>query len=61
MRRTQIGIFYPADPVGPISGRIDTVIRVVVKHAPPNLGHTLFGASSDLAARPVGFSYLNAR
>jgi glycosyltransferase involved in cell wall biosynthesis len=54
MRRIQIGIVHPSDPVGPIPGGIDTVIRGVLKHAPPDLDYTLFGATSDLAARPVG-------
>ena len=54
VRPIQVGIFHPADPVGHIPGGIDTVIRSILKWAPPDLNYTLFGASSDLAARPLG-------
>lgn len=50
---TRIGIFHPADPVGHIPGGIETIIRGVLKWAPPDLDYTLFGATSDVAARPI--------
>jgi len=50
----RVGILHPSDPVGPIPGGIDTIIRGVLRHAPPDLDYTLFGASSDAVARPVG-------
>jgi glycosyltransferase involved in cell wall biosynthesis len=53
-RAGHIGIFHPGDPVGPIPGGIDTVVRGVLKHAPPDLEYTLIGATSDARARPVG-------
>ena len=51
--RSRIGIFYPADPVGHIPGGIDTIIRGILKWAPTDLEYTLYGATSDLVARPV--------
>jgi glycosyltransferase involved in cell wall biosynthesis len=49
-----IGIFHPTDPVGHIPGGIESVIRGILKSAPLDLSYTLFGATSDLMARPLG-------
>jgi glycosyltransferase involved in cell wall biosynthesis len=50
----KIAIFHPTDPLGYVPGGIDTVIRGILKWAPPDLDYTLFGATSDEGARPVG-------
>jgi glycosyltransferase involved in cell wall biosynthesis len=51
---TRVAILYPTDPAGFITGGIDSFIRGVLKWAPPDVEFTLFGASSDPQARPVG-------
>jgi glycosyltransferase involved in cell wall biosynthesis len=53
----KVAIFYPTDPVGHVPSGIDSVIRGILKWAPPDLHYTLFGATSDPAARPVGREY----
>lgn len=50
----RVGIFHPADPLGIIPGGVETCIRSVLKWAPTDLDYTLFGATSDPRARPVG-------
>jgi glycosyltransferase involved in cell wall biosynthesis len=50
----RIGIFYHTDPVGSVPSGIDSFIRGILQWAPPDLDYTLFGASSDTAARPLG-------
>ena len=51
----RVAIFYPTDPASHVpSGGIDSVIRGILEGAPPDLEYTLFGATSDAAARPVG-------
>jgi glycosyltransferase involved in cell wall biosynthesis len=55
-RVPSIGIFHPTDPVGHIPGGIESVIRGILKFAPADLKYTLFGATSDLTARPLGRS-----
>jgi glycosyltransferase involved in cell wall biosynthesis len=52
-RPVRVAIFYPADPAGHIPSGVDTFIRGILKWAPPSLSYTLFGASSDPAARPL--------
>jgi glycosyltransferase involved in cell wall biosynthesis len=49
-----IAIFHPTDPLGHVPGGIDTIIRGILKWAPPDLEYTLFGATTDNQARPVG-------
>jgi len=51
-----ISIIYPADPFGIIPGEfgIDSFIRTLVKSAPQELRHEMFGVTSDPEARPVG-------
>lgn len=50
----RIAIFHPTDPLGHVPGGIDAMIRGILKWAPPGLEYTLFGATSDSQARPVG-------
>jgi glycosyltransferase involved in cell wall biosynthesis len=50
----RVGIFYPADPLGHIPSGVETCIRGILKWAPADLEYTLFGATSDPLARPVG-------
>lgn len=50
----KIGIFYPADPAGHVPSGIDNFIRGMLRWAPDDLYYVLFGASSDLKARPLG-------
>ncbi len=50
----KIGIFYPADPAGHVPSGIDNFIRGILRWAPDDLDYTLYGASSDLEARPLG-------
>jgi glycosyltransferase involved in cell wall biosynthesis len=50
----RIAIFHPTDPLGHVPGGIDAIIRGILKWAPPGLQYTLFGATSDVGARPVG-------
>lgn len=52
--RGRVAIFHPTDPLGHVPGGIDTIIRGILKWAPPDLEYTLFGATSDETARPVG-------
>jgi glycosyltransferase involved in cell wall biosynthesis len=64
---TRIAIFHPTDPLGHVPGGIDTIIRGILKWAPPDLNYTLFGATSEEKTRPVGreirglFGNANAR
>jgi glycosyltransferase involved in cell wall biosynthesis len=51
---TRIGIFYPSDPAGHVPSGIDSFVRGILQWAPPDLEYTLFGATSDATARPVG-------
>jgi len=50
----RVGIFYHTDPVGSVPSGIDSFIRGILQWAPPDLDYTLFSASSDTAARPLG-------
>jgi len=50
----RIALFYHADPAGHVPGGIDSFIRGLLKWAPSDLHYTLFGATSDQVARPVG-------
>lgn len=52
--RTRIGIFYHTDPVGNVPSGIDSFIRGILRWAPDDLQYTLYGATSDPGARPVG-------
>jgi len=57
MRKGQvpkIAICHPIDPAGHVPSGIDTFIRGLLKWAPDDLDYTLFGASSDIEARPLG-------
>jgi glycosyltransferase involved in cell wall biosynthesis len=49
-----VGVFYHSDPAGFVPSGIDTFIRGLLRYAPPDLQYTLFGATSDPIARPVG-------
>jgi glycosyltransferase involved in cell wall biosynthesis len=51
---SRIGIFYHSDPAGHVPSGVDSFIRGMLQHAPPDLQYTLYGASSDPVARPVG-------
>jgi glycosyltransferase involved in cell wall biosynthesis len=50
----KIAILYPSDPAGNAPSGIDSVIRGILKWAPPDLQYTLLGATTDPVARPVG-------
>lgn len=50
----QIGIFYHSDLVGHVPSGVDSFIRGILEWAPEDLDYTLFGATSDIRARPVG-------
>ena len=50
----KIAILYPTDPAGHRPSGIDSVVRGILKSAPPGLDYKLFGASTDPEARPVG-------
>jgi glycosyltransferase involved in cell wall biosynthesis len=50
----KIAILYPSDPAGNAPSGIDSVIRGILKWAPPDLEYTLLGATTDPVARPVG-------
>jgi glycosyltransferase involved in cell wall biosynthesis len=54
MSPVKIGICYPTDPAGGVPSGIDSFIRGILRWAPPDLAYTLFGASTDEAARPLG-------
>ena len=49
-----VAILHPIDPAGHVPSGIDAFIRGVLKFAPPDIQYTLFGATSDPAARPPG-------
>jgi glycosyltransferase involved in cell wall biosynthesis len=50
----KIAILYPSDPAGNAPSGIDSVIRGILKWAPPDLEYTLLGATTDPVSRPVG-------
>jgi glycosyltransferase involved in cell wall biosynthesis len=50
----KIAILYPTDPAGHVPSGIDSVIRGILKWAPPDLDYVLLGATSDQSLRPVG-------
>jgi glycosyltransferase involved in cell wall biosynthesis len=50
----KIAILYPSDPAGNAPSGIDSIIRGILKWAPPDLEYTLLGATTDPVARPVG-------
>lgn len=50
----KIAILYPSDPAGHAPSGIDSVIRGMLKWAPPDLEYTLLGATTDQRERPVG-------
>lgn len=50
----KVAVLYPTDPVGVRASGIDSVIRGVLKFAPPDIEYFLFGASTDTRARPLG-------
>jgi glycosyltransferase involved in cell wall biosynthesis len=49
-----VAILHPIDPAGHVPSGIDAFIRGILKFAPPDIHYTLFGATSDPAARPPG-------
>jgi glycosyltransferase involved in cell wall biosynthesis len=51
---TRIGIHYHTDPAARLASGIDSFIRGILRHAPPDLHYTLVGASTDPVARPPG-------
>lgn len=51
---TKIAVLYPADPLGKVIGGIETFIRGLIKFSPQDVEYTLFGATTDNVARPVG-------
>jgi glycosyltransferase involved in cell wall biosynthesis len=50
----RVGIFYHSDPAGNVPSGIDSFVRGILQWAPPDLEYTLYGATSDVVARPVG-------
>jgi glycosyltransferase involved in cell wall biosynthesis len=50
----RIAILYPTDPLGNTPSGIDSFIRGILRFAPADLEYRLFGATSDVEARPVG-------
>lgn len=54
MKKYNVGIIYPADPVGTIPGGIDTFIRGILKWAPDDFEMHLVGVTTDADQRPVG-------
>lgn len=50
----RVAVAHPIDPAGHVPSGIDAFIRGVLKFAPPDIHYTLFGATSDPVARPVG-------
>ncbi|MEM9403030.1 MAG: glycosyltransferase family 4 protein [Pseudomonadota bacterium] len=50
----RVAIIHPADPLGIIPGGIDTCIRDIIRSAPQDFEFSLFGATTDTVARPVG-------
>lgn len=51
---TPIGIFYHSDPAGHVPSGVDSFIGGILRGAPADLHYTLYGATSDALARPVG-------
>lgn len=49
-----VGIFYHSDPAGHVPSGVDSFIGGILRNAPEDLHYTLYGATSDAAARPVG-------
>jgi glycosyltransferase involved in cell wall biosynthesis len=54
MPSAHVAILYPADPVDSVPSGIDSFIRGIIKWSPPDLRHTLIGASADRVLRPPG-------
>lgn len=54
MSAINVAILHPIDPVGHVPSGIDAFIRGVLKFAPPDIHYSLFGATSDSVARPLG-------
>lgn len=54
MPEASVAILYPTDPAASVPSGIDSLVKGIIKGSPPDLEHTLFGASSDLAQRPLG-------
>jgi glycosyltransferase involved in cell wall biosynthesis len=50
----KIAVLYPTDVCAGVAGGIETFLRGFLHFAPPDLSYTLFGASSDVSARPLG-------
>lgn len=53
-RKIEIAVLYPSDPAGDNIGGIESFIRCLLLAAPPEFNYTIFGATTDNAARPVG-------
>ncbi len=49
-----VAILHPIDPAGHVPSGIDAFVRGILKFAPPDIHYSLFGATSDSAARPPG-------
>jgi glycosyltransferase involved in cell wall biosynthesis len=54
MSNARVAILYPSDPAGSVPSGIDAFIRGILKWSPPDLSYVLYGASSDISARPIG-------
>ncbi len=54
MSDVRVAILYPTDPAGSVPSGIDSFIKGFLKWSPDGLQYTLFGATSDAVARPVG-------
>lgn len=52
--KINLGIFYPADPLGEIPGGIEPFIRGIIANAPADLEIYLIGVTTDNHARPAG-------
>lgn len=53
-RPIHVRVFYQIDPLGPVAGGIDSVIKGLAKYAPDEIEFSIVGLSSDQALRPVG-------
>ena len=53
-KKINVGILYPADPLGNIPGGIDTFIRGLIDWAPDDIHFSLVGMTTDPQKRPAG-------
>jgi len=53
MHEITVGVIYPTDPAGKVIGGIDTFIRGLIRYAPEDIRYVVYGATTDIAARPI--------